>query len=134
MLGELISETHGKITGNRVLPSDGETAKVEISFQESGKILGLEITDMGTYWCVARRVGLYGEGQGAIMTKDGEMVSWKGQGAGRFTGHGQAVSFRGALYCQTSSTKLGRLNGIAVVYEHDVDENGNTHTKLWEWK
>lgn len=135
MLGEMISETHGKITGNRVLPSDGQTPKVEMSFQESGKILGIEVTDMGTYWSVIRRDGgLYGEGQGIIMTKDGEVVGWTGQGSGKFTGHGQAVNFRGALYCQTSSTKLGRLNSIAIVYEHDVDENGNTHTKLWEWK
>lgn len=134
MLGEMIGEVRGKITGNRVLPSDG-APKVEASFQQSGKLLGAEITDMGTYFSVARAVGgLYGEGQGVTMTKEGEMASWKGQGVGRFIGRGSAVSFRGAIYYQTMSAKLARLNNIAVVFEYEVDENGNTHAKFWEWK
>lgn len=33
---------------------------------------------------------MFGDGQGVIMTDDGEMVSWNGQGVGRFTGHGTA--------------------------------------------
>ncbi len=48
------------------------------------------------------------------MTQDGEMVTWKGQGIGRLTGVG-AVSWRGAVYYQTASEKLARLNGIAGV-------------------
>lgn len=135
MLGEMIGESRGKVTGNRVLPSEGQAPKVETSFQESGKILGVEVTDMGTYWSVARAVGgLYGEGQGVIMTKDGEMAAWTGQGVGRFTGRGSAHSFRGAIYYQTTSAKLARLNNIAVVFEYETDENGNTHGKFWEWK
>ena len=90
---------------------------------------------MGTYRSVARAEGmLHGEGQGVTMTKDGEMASWTGQGVGRFMGRGEAVSFRGALYYQTASSKLARLNSIVVVFEFEVDENGNTHAKLWEWK
>lgn len=135
MLGEMIGETRGKVTGNRVMPSEGHAPKVETSFQESGKLLGVEITDMGTYFSVVRAVGgLHGEGQGVTMTKDGEMASWKGQGVGRFTGRGSAVSFRGAIYYQTTSAKLARLNNIAVVFEYETDENGNTHGKFWEWK
>lgn len=134
MLGEMIGETQGKITGNRVLPSDGQAPKVESSFQDSGKILGVEITDIGTYWSIVRGGGLYGEGQGIIMTRDGEMAYWTGQGVGRFTGRGSASIWRGSLFYQTSSQKLARLNSIAVVFEYEVDENGNTHDKLWEWK
>jgi hypothetical protein len=135
MLGEMIGETRGKITGNRVLPSDGQAPKIESSFQESGKMFGMEVTDMGTYWSVTRAGGmLYGEGQGITMIKDGEMASWTGQGVGKFTGRGGAVSFRGALYYQTSSSKLARLNSVAVVFEFEVDETGNTHGKFWEWK
>ncbi len=135
MLGEMIGEVRGKITGNRVLPSEGQAPKVETSMQQSGKILGVEVTDMGTYCSVARAVGgLYGEGQGVTMTKDGEVATWTGQGVGRFTGRGSAVSFRGALYYQTTSTELARLNSIAIVFEYETDENGNTHAKFWEWK
>jgi hypothetical protein len=45
-----------------------------------------------------------------------------------------AVSYRGAIYYSTASPKLARLNRIAVVFEYEVDANGNTHTKSWEWK
>ena len=135
MLGEMIGEVRGKITGNRVLPSEGQAPKVETSQQQSGKILGVEVTDMGTYWSVVRAGGgLYGEGQGVTMTKDGEAAAWTAQGVGRFAGRGSAVSFRGAIYYQTSSTKLARLNNVAVVFEYEADENGNTHAKFWEWK
>src|SRR3990172_2572704 len=131
MLGEMIGETRGKVTGNRVLPSEVYAPKVETSTLESGKILGIEVTDMGTYFSVARAGGmLFGEGQGVTMTKDGEMAAWTGHGVGRFTGHGSAVSFRGALYYQTTSDKLARLNNIAVVFEYETDENGNTHAKF----
>jgi hypothetical protein len=56
------------------------------------------------------------------MTEDGEMATWRGQGVGRFTGRGRAVSYRGAIYYQTTSERLARLNGIAVVFEYDSDE------------
>ena len=71
--------------------------------------------------------------QGVITTTDGETVTWKGQGAGKPTGKGSAV-WRGAIYCYTSSQNLARLNGIASIYEFETDENGNSQTKLWEWK
>lgn len=135
MLGEMIGEFRGKVTGNRVLPSEGQAPKVETSFQQSGKILGVEATDMGTYWSAVRAGGsLYGEGQGVTMTKDGEMAAWTGNGVGRFTGRSSAVSFRGAIYYQTSSAKLARLNSVAIVFEYETDENGNTHAKFWEWE
>jgi len=35
---------------------------------------------------------------------------------------------------QTASPKLARLNSVALVYEYEVDENGNAHVKGWEWK
>jgi hypothetical protein len=76
---------------------------------------------------------LYGEGQGVIITKDGEAATWKGQGVGRFVAGG-AVSYRGAVDYSTTSPKLARLNTIAAVFEFDADANGNTHSKLWEWK
>jgi hypothetical protein len=68
------------------------------------------------------------------MTRDGDTATWRGQGVGRFTGRGTAVNWRGAIYYQTTSPKLARLNGVAAVFEFDVDENDNTRAKLWEWK
>ena len=135
MLGEKLGEERGKVAGYRVLPSAGQGPKVEVSFQASGRILGVDTTDMGTYHSVMGAGGvLHGEGQGVIMSRDGDVVTWIGQGVGRFTGRGTAVSWRGAVYYQTASETFARLNSVAVVYEHDVDENGNLHTQIWEWK
>jgi len=135
MLGELLGELRGKMTGTRVLPPDGEYPKVEVSFQESGKFLGMEATEIGTYWSITRSDGtLYGEGHGVLMTKDGSTATWVGSGVGRFTGKGMGTSFRGAIYYHTGSRNLSRLNNIAVVYEHECDENGNVQSKAWEWK
>lgn len=135
MLGEQIGEERGKITGTRVMPPGPERAKVEVSFQASGKILGMEHTSMGTYASVVRRDGtLFGEGQGVCMTKDGSTAAWVGSGVGKFTGHGSGVSWRGCLFYHTDSRNLDRLNHIAVVFEYETDENGNTHSKMWEWK
>jgi hypothetical protein len=134
MLGEQIIEETGQITGMRVLPDEGAGPKVEVSFQASGMALGVHGSNMGTYVSVARPDGtLFGEGQGVAMTEDGGMVAWRSQGVGRFTGHGMAVSWRGATYFQTTSERLARLNGIAGVYETETDESGKMETKIYEW-
>jgi len=54
MLGEQIGELTGQITGTRVLPDEGHGAKVEVSFQQTGTLLGVHINDMGTYISVTR--------------------------------------------------------------------------------
>ncbi len=135
MLGEPIGEVRGKITGTRVPPFEGEVPKVEVSFESSGKLLGIELTEIGTYWSIVKPDGfLYGEGQGVMVTKDRETVKWKAQGVGKPTGKGSAASWRGAVFYQTSSKNLARLNGIAAVFEYEADEDGNTQAKLWEWR
>ncbi len=136
MLGEKLGELHGKITGYRVLPTEGGVPKVETSF-EIRTLLETETTLMGTYWSVVRADGsLYGEcpWQGVLMTKDGEVGTWAGSGVGRFTGDGTGVSFRGPLYFQINSQKLARLNQVCAIYEWEVDGNDNADLGLWEWK
>jgi hypothetical protein len=93
-LGELIEESRGKITGERVL--DVRTLKVESSFTMEGNYRGIPCADIGSYTSVLREGGvLFGKGQGIITAKDGQgMTTWTGQGIGRFTGPGK-VSFRG---------------------------------------
>ena len=135
MLGEQIGEETGQITGIRVLPDEGAGPKVEVSFQQSGTLLGAQVSDMGTYISVTRPDGtLFGDGQGVTMTDDGEVATWRGQGVGRFTGHGMGVAYRGAIYYQTASERLSRLNGIAVVFEYETDESGKASAKAYEWR
>jgi hypothetical protein len=133
MLGEMLGEEKGQVTTYRVIKSDGGN-KVEITFRADGAILGNPMRDIGTYSSQVRPGGfLFGEGQGVIMTKDGDGVSWVGQGTGHFKPTG-GVSFRGAVYYETASPKLARLNGMAVIYEHETDASDNCSTKYWEWK
>lgn len=134
MLGELVGEEKGKITGYRVVQTAGAGQKVEVSFQASGKFLGVEHKDIGTYASVMKPGGyMFGSGQGIIMTKDGDSVCWVGHGTGR-PKPGGGMSWRGACYYETASQKLARINGAVLVFEHEIDAHDNVSTKNWEWK
>jgi hypothetical protein len=136
-LGELIEESRGKITGQRVLDAKG-VPKIETSFIMEGNYRGTPCTDIGTYTSTLREGVLHGQGQGIVTTKDGQgMASWTGQGIGRFTGAGK-VSFRGSLFLRTPSAsaggKLSFLSDMVGVFEYEADEMGNCSSKTWEWK
>ena len=132
MLGEQIGDSKGKRIVRRVLSTDPPTA--EVSFEDSGKMMGVDTTGFGTYTSKVRPDGTaYGEGEGVMMTPDGEMITWKGSGLGKF-GPGGSLSYRGILYYRTPSQKLARLNNACGVFEYEVDPSGATTTKVWEWK
>ena len=134
MLGEKIGGISGKITAQRVLPNLGGGPKMETSFQASGEILGTAIKDTGTYCTLVRPDGTqYGEGQGVMFTNDGAMATWTGHGVGVMNKDGTA-SYRGAIYLQTMPAQLSRLNKVAVLFEYQVDAEGNTRSDYWEWK
>jgi hypothetical protein len=137
-LGKLIGEGRGKITGQRVLDVVGP--KIESSYTMDGKYSGEDCTEIGTYCTVMKHgeVGvMHGEGQGIITTKDGQgMATWTGHGIGRFTSPGK-ISFRGSLFFSAPSAsggKLSSLNNLVGVFEYEVDEQGNSSAKVWEWK
>ena len=133
MLGDQIQESRGKRIVRRVLPAEG-AFKVEVTFESAGKLLGFDANEFGTYVSSPRADGtLFGEGQGVVQTKDGDIASWKGSGVGKFVGAG-SVSYRGAIYYSSASPKLARLNSVAAVFEFESDAAGNTHSKTWEWK
>jgi hypothetical protein len=132
MLGEQIGETIGKRLVRRVVSVDPPTA--EVSFEDSGHMLGVPTTGMGTYTSIVRPDGsIFGQGQGISMTEDGEGISWTGTGTGKF-GPGGAVSYRGMLFFRTTSAKLARLNNACGAFEYEVDASGSTISKMWEWK
>jgi hypothetical protein len=136
MLGDQIGEEKGKITGQRVLDVGGGTPRMETSFSATGKWKGVEGNETGTYWSTPRAGGaIYGEGQGVLMSKDGqEMVTWTGQGVGRFTSPGK-TRFVGSLFFSTASTgRMAFFNNLVGIFEYEADEMGNTSSKFWEWK
>jgi hypothetical protein len=132
MLGDQLGESKGRRLVRRVLSTD--PLRVEVSFEDAGTMLGVGTNGMGTYTSEARPDGsLYGEGQGAMITAEGEAITWKGSGAGKILAGG-ALSYRGILYYRTNSLKLSRLNNACGVFEYEVDPTGNTTSKVWEWK
>jgi hypothetical protein len=132
MLGKQIGETKGKRILRRVLSTD--PPRVEVSFEDSGNMLGIAGTGFGTYTSVVRPDGsIFGEGEGVVTTADGDMVAWKGSGIGKF-GPGGAVSYRGMLFYRTPAPKLAALNNVCGAFEYEVDAAGNTTSKVWEWK
>jgi len=134
MLGEKLGGESGKVTSQRVLPNPGGGPKMETSFQATGTILGVNETDTGTYSAVVRPDGtVYGEGQGVLMGKGGEVATWVGQGVGTIKKDG-AVSYRGAVYYQTAAPAWSRLNSVAAIFEFEVDGQGNSKSEIWEWK
>jgi hypothetical protein len=135
MLAGLIGEEHGRTTLTRVLPGTDVGPVMEVSFQANGIILGVQTNDIGTFLASARPDGsLFGDGQGLVTTPDGEVAMWRGQGIGRRLGAGGATAWRGAIFYQTTCQRLLALNGMAVVFEFDIDEQGLTQSKSWEWK
>jgi hypothetical protein len=134
MLGERIGEDNGKVTSQRVLPSAGGPPQIETSFQAQGALYGVASTETATYLSTLRPDGsLFGQGQGLVMGKNGETATWIGSGIGKARPDG-SVSYRGAVYYQTTAPAWQRLNGVAGVFEYEVDAQGNTRGQLWEWK
>ena len=136
MLGKKVGEERGKVIGTRILTGgDFRYVKMEVSFQAAGKMLGRDITNTGTYVVYERVPGqLYGEGQGIIMTADGESAIWNGHGVGKATGKGMGVTIRFSIAVQAGAGKLAPLNSVLIIGEHEADENGDVHTQTWEWK
>ena len=134
MLGEQIGEGKGKRSYRKVVSAEGGTFSIEVSFESTGKVLGVDTREIGTYCSQPRADGsLYGEGHGVALTADGGMATWKGAGVGKILPTG-AVSYRGAIYYTTTYAKWASLNTVAGVFEFEVDAEGNTHSKLWAWK
>ncbi|MCW5805163.1 MAG: hypothetical protein KIT31_22520 [Deltaproteobacteria bacterium] len=135
MLGEKVQELAAKVTGTRVIAGEGGKTNVEVSFQGTGKILGIDMTEMGTYVSSMRASGtLYGEGQGITISKEGDVARWRGRGVGKPTGKGLGAAYRYSVVYETDSPRLARLNQCVLVGEWEVDENGNGKGAAWEWK
>ena len=116
----------------RILSTEPPTA--EVTFEASGTILGVGAKENGTYTSQVRADGsIFGTGQGLIITADGESMTWTGTGVGKF-GPGGSVSYRGMVFYRTTSQKLARLNNACGAFEFETDPDGNTTSKVWEWK
>lgn len=131
MLGEMIGQFSGKITGVRILKG----GRTEMSVHGSGTILGLSATYASTGVFVRLPNGVLTEkGNGLISTNEHDVVTMRIERLGVASGKGRAASFREATYYQTESKRLDRFNKVIGVSEFETDENGDWTLKIWEWK
>lgn len=137
MLGQLLFESKGRITGQRVISVENGMPKFEISITGTGVFTGsLEVTTTWTYWVIQRPDGTYySQGQGIIMTRDGrEMATATGRAEGKIIESGK-MRYVGAIFYETNSkNKLAFLNHLMGVNEYEVDASRNYEHRLWEWK
>lgn len=137
MLGDKIWEGSGRTTGMRILPGDDfRYVKLEISIEGTGKTLGVDATNIGTFTTFERVPGqMYAEGQGIVMTSDGESVIWNGHGVGHPSGDGLGVSIRYSIAFQAGQAgKLAALNSVLGVGEFESKGDGSWTDKNFEWK
>ena len=76
---------------------------------------------------------VFGQGRGVLTTADGDVVHLLGRASDQSGGAGSTTHYRGAFHFQTTSEKFARLNGIAAVFEYDVEADGSSKAKIWEW-
>ena len=125
------------VSTTKALPANGTFPRFEVTVPSgSGTLAGVDIFQMmATYSAEMREDGtLYGEcpNAGLVIAADG-VATFRATGIGTFTEDGGAT-FKGMAYFQTSAPSLASLNGAAVVYNWDVDAEGNAAWELWQWK
>jgi hypothetical protein len=137
MLGQLLFESRGRITDQRVLSVENGIPKFEISIAGTGILTGsLEVTTTWTYLAIQRLDGTsYSQGQGVIMTRDGrDVATATGRAEGKMVESGK-IRYVGAIFYEThSDNKLAFLNHLVGVNEYEVDALGNYEHRLWQWK
>jgi len=137
MLGELLFDIKGRLTGSRIVNAD--EYKVGHSIIEEGKFKDIEITILGTFLIIptTEKHVTYVEGQGIITTKDGEdTATFRGYGIGHSKVQINSI-FRDSVFWKSSKSTNGNLwflNNKVGVFETKVDESGNSIEKVWEWK
>ena len=137
MLGELVFESTGKITSQRVLSVENGVPRFEISVKGTGILRGItEVTETWTYWNMPMSEGVtYGEGRGVLITINGsEMATGSGRGIGKATSLGKTRWSGEIFYSTDSKNKLAFLNNMIGINEDEVDTSGSYVHKLWEWK
>ena len=135
MLGKLLYEETGQVTGVRVLSSDGGEVVTEVSLQAEGKIQGTADTSLWTYQTTQRADGsMIGSGEGVMTTKTGDIINLIGSGTAKKTAPGKTLRYTGAIYFYSASRKWSKLNGVTGVHEYTLAPDGNCTIKVYEWK
>ncbi len=134
MLGKTVGDVRGQSISTRILPDVGGGPRMETTDSGIGTLCGVHVTQTITYVGTLRPNGtISGSGEGVCMTESGQAATFRGTGVGTFVRPG-VTSWRGCLLYETAGTELAALNGIAVLFEYQIDESGKSEGHLYEWK
>ncbi len=129
MLEDIILEAHGKVTAVRLLP-DG---RLEHVVALEGELLGERfLTTLSTTGGYKSGGATYAEFQGSV-SESGFTISYEGIGNG-MKREGGLVKYKGAICFFSNVAKFSRLNGIAVLWEAELNDDGTIRGMGWEWK
>ncbi|HYY50124.1 MAG TPA: hypothetical protein VE643_04565 [Nitrososphaeraceae archaeon] len=139
MLGEQIEDLRGKITGQRVV--DIEPITMETTVSSSGNIKGIQVTQILTFVGRPKRSEeegggiIHGKGVGITMAaqQSEEVATFTGEAVGRISSSG-STKWRGSIFYSTSKGRLSFLNNMILVFESEINAEGNFAHKSWEWK
>lgn len=131
-MGRLLYETHGKSVGMKVLP-DG---RIERTFMARGT-RDQDREEYTTTWTITLQLApdgtVHGELNGFFITASREIVRYVGMGNGLMNADG-SMAMRGTVSYLNPTGKYARYSGMTVVWEFEVDKEGNMNNKGWEWK
>lgn len=136
MLGRLIiPEERGKVISTRILSADESGAEIESTVQTKGTLVDEEFTTILTVSTKRDRFGVSRmEGCGLCTTKSGESIRWKGFGIGWPSEKGDGTVGKFTETWFTESKKYSWINNVLGVEEFEIDGEGNTFDRVWEWK
>jgi hypothetical protein len=133
LVEEHISELKGKVVSRRVLDVEGPT--METTVEADGTYKGTQVHEILTFVGSPVSTALFhGEGKGIIITSEGELAAYTGEGIGTIKTAG-VTSWRGVIFFSTTPNgKLKFLDNSVGVFEAEIDNQGNFSEKTWEWK
>ena len=131
-IGELLLVLKGKGEGMRLTHID--KPELEISWSGNGTLNGkIPIMDLGTALSTFKDDGyMHTKGHGIIITFDNEVAKYTFSGIGKFDDNGKLRNLGTVNFDTTDNGVLSVLNNIVGVYADEIDQNGNSITKIWK--
>jgi hypothetical protein len=131
-IGNLTYQENGRVTGKRVLDVNGPV--MENSYSASGTLKGnIPVTNIGTIKVFIRSGGaIYGEGQGVMLSRNGEIATWISQAIGHADQNGNVIVYDSVVFGLSSTGNTSFLNNMMLVFKQLVSQTNNVSSKAWE--
>ena len=131
-IGELLLVLKGQGEGMRLTNID--KPELEVSWSGNGTLNGnISIMDKGTAWSTLKDKGyMHTNGHGILVTFDNEVAKYTFSGIGKFDDDGKLRNVGSVNFDATDTVVLSVLNNIVGIYGDEVNQNGNSITKIWK--